>query len=259
MIFDTHMHCNYSCDSHMDFHDAIEAARQQNIGVVFTEHWDFDYPTNPEAFIFDIDEYFAQVKPLCSDKILIGIEIGMQNHTAAKDELVAAGHPFDFVLGSIHCVQRQDIYEKDFYQGRTKQQATRDFLADAICCVENHDNFDAFAHIDYICRYWPYEDKEFNMEQEQALFDKLLLTLIAKQKPMEINTRRLDDGRSFQVLLEIYRRYRQLGGRFCTVGSDAHYQEHVGRRLDKALELAMQADLQPVYFRERKMYLMGEA
>ena len=83
MIFDTHMHCDYSCDSEMKFADAIGAAAEQGIGITVTEHWDYDYPTNPEAFIFDIDEYFARLQPLSSDKVLIGIEIGMQTHTAA--------------------------------------------------------------------------------------------------------------------------------------------------------------------------------
>lgn len=258
MIFDTHMHCNYSCDSHMEFDDAVAAAESQNIGIVFTEHWDYDYPTNPDAFIFDIDEYFSVTGKLRSEKILTGIEIGMQVHTAAADDKVAAGHPFDFVLGSIHCVQRQDIYERAFYQGRSKAEVVKAFLTDAITCVENHQNFDSFAHIDYICRYWPYADKELRLEEEQELFDRLFLALIERNKPMEINTRRLDNAQACEALLAIYQRYKQLGGRYCTIGSDAHYSEHVGRRLDKALMLAQEAGLQPVYFKERKMYLMGE-
>lgn len=93
MIFDTHMHCDYSCDSEMKFADAIGAAAEQGIGITVTEHWDYDYPTNPEAFIFDIDEYFARLRPLSSDEVLIGIEIGMQTHTAAEDKKVAQAHP----------------------------------------------------------------------------------------------------------------------------------------------------------------------
>ena len=47
MIYDTHMHCDYSCDSEMKFADAIGAAAEQGIGITVTEHWDYDYPTNP--------------------------------------------------------------------------------------------------------------------------------------------------------------------------------------------------------------------
>ena len=60
MLFDTHMHCDYSCDSHMQFADAIAAAEAEKIGMIVTEHWDYDYPTNPDAFTFDIDEYLVE-------------------------------------------------------------------------------------------------------------------------------------------------------------------------------------------------------
>ena len=121
MIFDTHMHCDYSCDSEMKFADAIGAAAEQGIGITVTEHWDYDYPTNPEAFVFDIDEYFARLQPLSSDKVLIGIEIGMQTHTAAEDKKVAQAHPFDYVLASIHCIGGRDLYEQTCYKGRVSR------------------------------------------------------------------------------------------------------------------------------------------
>lgn len=62
------------------------------------------------------------------------------------------------------------------------------------------------------------------------LFDKLFLLLIEQNKPIEINTRRLDDAAAVAGLLPLYKRYRELGGKYCTLGSDAHYKEHVGRR-----------------------------
>lgn len=258
MLFDTHMHCDYSCDSEMKFAAAIAAATAQGIGMTVTEHWDYDYPTNPDAFLFDIDEYFARFQPLCNDKILIGIEIGMQTHTAAKDLQVAQGHPFDYVLCSIHCIGRRDLYEPTCYEGRSRQQIVEEFLSDSITCLEQERDFDAFAHIDYICRYWPYEgaERELRLADAPEQFDRLLSLLVAQEKPLEINTRRLDDAAAVAGLLPIYRRYRELGGRYCTIGSDAHYQEHVGRRLQEALALAQQAGLEPVYFQGRRLHLM---
>ena len=229
MLFDTHMHCDYSCDSHMQFADAIAAAEAETIGMIVTEHWDYDYPTNPDAFTFDIDEYFTCLQPLCNDKVLIGIEIGMQTHTAAEDKKVAQGYDFDFV-----------------------------FLQDSITCLEQDRDFDAFAHIDYICRYWPYkgEERELRLADAPNLFDKLFQLLIEKNIPIEINTRRLDDAAAVAGLIPLYKRYQQLGGRYCTIGSDAHYAEHVGRRLAEALQIAKDCQLTPVYFKKRKMQIM---
>ena len=39
----------------MQFADAIAAAEAETIGMIVTEHWDYDYPTNLDAFTFDID------------------------------------------------------------------------------------------------------------------------------------------------------------------------------------------------------------
>ena len=47
MIFATHMHCDFSTDSSMSLEEAIAAAEKENIGMIVTEHWDYDYPTNP--------------------------------------------------------------------------------------------------------------------------------------------------------------------------------------------------------------------
>jgi histidinol-phosphatase (PHP family) len=122
--------------------------------------------------------------------------------------------------------------------------------------LERHNNFDAFAHIDYMCRYMPYADKELILGEAPELFDQVFKLLIAKEKPLEINTRRLDDAGAMAALLAVYRRYAQLGGKYAVIGSDAHYKEHVGRRMREALSLADEAGLEPVYFRERKMRKM---
>lgn len=256
MIFDTHMHCDYSCDSHMKIAEAVAAAKQQNIGIVITEHWDDDYPTNPSAFMFDVDEYFERFGPYRSDKVLLGIEIGMQKQTTAADEALAGKYPFDYVLASMHCINGRDLYEERCYEGLAKVEAVREFLIDTLANLEWHNNFDAFAHIDYMCRYMPYADKELILGEAPELFDQVFKLLIAKEKPLEINTRRLDDAGAMAALLAVYRRYAQLGGKYAVIGSDAHYKEHVGRRMREALSLADEAGLEPVYFRERKMRKM---
>ena len=256
MLFDTHMHCEFSCDSEMTVAQAVLTAQKQGIGMIVTEHWDYDYPTNPEEFLFDIDAYFKNFEPLRSDYVLRGIEIGMQRTTAERDEAVAAGHDFDYVLASIHCIGNRDLYEPTCYEGRARQEIVEEFLDDSIYCVEQHNNFDAFAHIDYICRYWPYEEKELCLADNQEKYDKLFKLLIDKNKPIEINTRRLDNAETIKALVPLYKRYKALGGRYCTLGSDAHYTEHIGRRLNEALLIAQEAELQPVYFKERQLQLI---
>ena len=254
-MFDTHNHCEFSCDAKMTLPEAIIAAEKLGLGLILTEHWDYEYPTNPTMFLFDRDAYFTKNGPLRRDDVLLGIEIGLQPHLWQQDDKVAEDYPFDFVIGSLHMMNRKDLYEPAAYAGLSKEEAMRCYLRDSIRVLETHNNFDSLGHIDYICRYWPYEDKEFHMEENQADWDRLFSLLIEKNKPLEINTRRLDNPRSVQALLPLYKRYRALGGRYCTLGSDAHFTEHIGRRLDVAALLAKEADLVPVYFKERKMVL----
>lgn len=258
MLFDTHMHCDFSCDSEMVIEDAALAAAAQGLGMIVTEHWDYDYPTNPEAFLFDIDAYFKRFARFRSDRLLLGIEIGMQPHTAAKDRQVASGHDFDFVLGSIHCIGRRDLYEKECYEGFSRGEIIEEFFRDTIACLKQERDFDAFAHIDYMCRYWPYTGDEAQLRLKDApeLCDEVFRLLIEQEKPIEINTRRLSDAAATGALAALYRRYHALGGRYCTLGSDAHCKEHVGRRIEEAADMAEAAGLRPVYFKKRKMQFL---
>jgi histidinol-phosphatase (PHP family) len=69
---------------------------------------------------------------------------------------------------------------------------------------------------------------------------------------MEINTRRLSDKTAFDNLQRLFTRFRELGGRYVTVGSDAHRPEDLAQNFRLAEQLWNAAGLTPVYYRERK-------
>ena len=50
MLFDTHMHADYSCDAEMTIKDAMEAAKAAGLGMILTEHWDRDYRSDRVRF-----------------------------------------------------------------------------------------------------------------------------------------------------------------------------------------------------------------
>ncbi|MBF1686338.1 MAG: histidinol-phosphatase, partial [Selenomonas sp.] len=45
MFFDSHIHTSFSADSEMRAEEALARAEEQGIGLVFTEHLDYDYPS----------------------------------------------------------------------------------------------------------------------------------------------------------------------------------------------------------------------
>ena len=178
MLFDTHTHADYSCDAEQTIGEAAAAAKARGIGIILTEHWDRYYPTNPEMFLFDIDDYFKKDGPFRSDRVLLGIEVGLQPRAIEEDRKMVQAHPFDEVVGSMHCFDGLDMYEPTTYDGLTKDQAVRRYLEDSVRCLERKPDFDSYGHIDYISRYMPYPDPNLYYEDHPELWDRVFRLLI---------------------------------------------------------------------------------
>ncbi len=248
-LFDCHMHCECSTDSIMTVQQAAAQAEKLGIGICVTEHWDYDYPTNPDAFHFDVNEYADNLAKY--PKVLCGIEIGMQPHLAEKNRVLALSKNFDFVLCSIHCVKQIDIYEPHYYLGKTKQQVVVEYLTDMLTCIRNHTEIDALAHIDYIARYWKYNE-ELELSDAADLWDAVFKELAQREIPMEINTRRIELASAVDCYRGLLGRYKELGGKYITVGSDAHNVNNIGKRIAEAVAIGEELGLTPVYFKQRK-------
>ena len=98
MVFDSHCHTAFSTDSRMTLEEAMEAAATKEIGLIITEHMDYDYP-QPGAFLFEPQEYLAAYAPYRSEKLLLGVEIGMRAECKAANRTLLESHPFDQVIG----------------------------------------------------------------------------------------------------------------------------------------------------------------
>ena len=65
MLWDTHLHTRYSGDSTAEPEDMVQAALQHGLdGICFTDHIDYDYPKEPELFLFDMDAYQKELSEL---------------------------------------------------------------------------------------------------------------------------------------------------------------------------------------------------
>ena len=74
------------------------------------------------------------------------------------------------------------------------------------------------------------------------------------QRPQVIgNARRLGSRLACKELMPVYTRYRELGGRYVTLGSDAHTSDAVAANFGAAEELAAMFGLGLVTFVERRM------
>lgn len=253
-MFDTHLHTTFSCDSSMSSLEAIQVAEKNGLGIIITEHLDLDYPENPEEFVFDPDEYFAELDSVRSDKMLLGVELGLRTDCTEKNRQAVTGKPFDEIIGSVHVVDGIDIYRPYFTKNRSKDESYKRYFAVMLECIETFDDFDTLGHVDYICRYARYDDTNIYLKEFYDEWTAICKALLAKEKALEINTRRLGDRKAADALKDLYKRYKELGGRYVTIGSDAHRTGDIGAHFAIAKDFVGSIGLTAVYFKERKLY-----
>ena len=76
-----------------------------------------------------------------------------------------------------------------------------------------------------------------DLDRHRDQIDQIFRLLIQKDKALEVNTSGLRQkiGRTLPDL-PLLRRYRELGGRLVTLGSDAHCTEDLGKGIDEGME-----------------------
>ena len=240
-MFDFHMHSRVSFDGH-DTGEALArtAAARGLKEICFTDHLDYDPLGKMGKLDFDTDAYNAEYDhlELPGLKIRRGMEFGMDIHNVSQFKADLQRRPFDFVLGSIHFVDDLDVYFEDFWHDKTVFQAERRCLEATLDCVQLHDDFDVLAHLTYIsktkCHPAP---RPLPYAEHREIIDEILRVLAAKGKGLELNTSGMDRCGGYLPTIDIFRRFRELGGQIVTVGSDAHTASRVGQYTFEACAL----------------------
>lgn len=245
VLADCHLHSSFSGDSEAPMNAMVQQAIAKGLKTIcFTEHNDFHFPgENPHQFELNPDSYLydllrAREKYQDQIEILFGVEIGLQEEAAPLNMQLANGYDFDFIIGSLHIINRKDPYYPAYFEGRSDEDAYREYFE---CTLENlkaFSNYDSLGHLDYIVRYGKTKDADYSYTKYADYIDPILKLLIEQEKALEINTAGLRYGlRETNPCLDIVKRYHELGGELITIGSDAHKPEDVGYALDKAGEL----------------------
>lgn len=88
--------------------------------------------------------------------------------------------------------------------------------------------------------------------------DKILALLIKNEKALEINTSGyFNEMKDILPNAEIVARYKELGGKYITLGSDSHYYDKIGMGIEQGLDAAKKCGFEYfTVYRKRRPYLI---
>ena len=257
ILADCHMHSHHSGDSDASMESMIESAIDAGLETIsFTEHQDFDYPKSPEgeteycdenSFMLNADSYLYELlnmREKYKDKIRIefGVEVGLQQSCVKKNLIFCRDHEYDFIIASQHVVGGKDPYYASFFEGKDEKQALREYFTEYHENIKKFHNFDVLGHLDYLVRYFPSGNHEYNYSEYGDIIDEIFKELIENEKGIEINTKAMSKGmKEFHPCMQALKRYRELGGEIVTIGSDAHKPENIADHFDKVPDILREA------------------
>lgn len=239
---DYQVHSFRSHDGQASIHD--QCLRAVEIGldeIGFSEHKDFD-PADPVVDYFDYDAYMEEIEQARSTfgealKIRAGVEIDYQRWFEDKIAHYLDSHPFDFVIGSVHYVERQMLMTPAYNATRSASQAYLDYFQAVRDSVES-GLIDILGHLEYANRRGIGAHGSYDARQYQEALNALFQSMITHQVPLEINTAGLHHVGLTYPTQETVDLYVAQGGKLLSIGSDGHHPEKLGYRYQEAARIA---------------------
>ena len=249
-ICDLHTHSNNSFDASDSVDKMCESAVNKGLyAIAITDHCEaplLDISADTEFGDFTVripksvlDISVAKEKYGQKLKVLCGVEIGEPTHNPNLTNRIYEYADFDFILASVHNLKGKD----DFYYNDFTKEKINDILKlyfDELAETAQWDNFDSLAHLTYPLRYIVEKTGYYpDLSPYQDVIDDIYKTLISSEKALEINTSGYSKAIGCTLPDEYQiKRYKELGGKYITLGSDAHSYEALAQGIEKGIELA---------------------
>lgn len=261
---DLHTHSSFSFDGVNSVTEMVSRAEELGLfALAITDHCemnDFEvgkYHEKIEGAIDEIDRIFEES---AERRLLLlkGMEMGQAlERKDLSDQFYEHIFPkTDFILASLHnLIDYPDFYYLDYDRENVPDLLKRYFTE--LNNLAQWGKFDSMAHITYPMRYLA-ENKNItiNLEPVRDLIDSMLLTIAERGLAVEVNTSGLRQplGETMPSFYFI-KRFKELGGVYVTVGSDAHNIGELGQGIQEGIEIIKAAGFQTVtYFKEHKPY-----
>lgn len=193
-------------------------------------------------------------------RLLCGVELGQALFNPECSAKIVADERLDFVLASLHNLKGQQDYYWMEYEDETLLIPLMEAYYDSLAELAGWNAFDILGHITYPLRYiMGRAKKQFDTRPLEGNVDRVLKTLAESGKALEVNTSGLRQpyGRCMPDFKEV-KRFRELGGRYISLGSDAHNPHDVGAGIQKGAQLVREAGFDCLcYFEKRRPKLIN--
>lgn len=246
-IIDTHNHTDNSFDGHHSPVYMCEAACNKGLrAIAFTDHCEVDaFDSDGERTVRQAFFEIAKAKSAFMGKLLVlnGIELGQPAYDIETAEKILASQKFDIVIGSVHNLRnKQDFYYIEDFSEIDVNAELKEYFNEILTMLE-WGNFDILAHLTYPFRYL-YSRNNIRVDafEYKNQIDAILSLAAEKEISLEINAAGLRQPiNRLSPEFDVIKRFKELGGKFVSVGSDAHYAQHIAVGIKDAMMAAKEA------------------
>lgn len=264
-MFNSHIHTNHSRDCKAPMEDMCNAAIKSGFsGIAITDHYNGDSCISDNSYrntlasvnearklneefgekltvlggveVSDVlrkPDYTARfLKKLQPDSVIFSV------HNVFIDSLTKNLSRMDFgVLTDEEAYRVLDVYFKELVEGAQKA------------------DYDILAHLTLPLRYTNGKHgKKLTLDRFNTDIEKILITLIKREKALEINTSEVNHQLfDFMPDKDIVKKYFGLGGRLITIGTDAHKSENIAVGFNEAKAMLKEIGFESYhYYKNRK-------
>lgn len=246
-IYDMHTHTNCSHDSQQPIDELCGAEIAMGCaGVAITNHSDTPYSHMNGDFARlerSLVEAAAAKEGYAGRlEVFSGVEVGEPLWAKESTRIILDMGEWDVILASVHGQLengRCKYYGGEPYDAWSQTRLDdflRRYLEDLAEAAEMAD-YDILTHLDLPVRYISGKcGREADIMHYQDLVDQVLGIVIRRDKTLEVNASGLNSGWGHTMPeFDVVRRYRELGGKRISVGSDAHASKNAGKGLESTV------------------------
>ena len=261
---DLHVHTDNSPDGNHSAMFICEKAELTKLrALAFCDHCEIDsfYQDKYDKRIRSAYYEVAMVQSAFRGKVLVleGIELGQPHYDPELAEKVLAMREYDQVIGSVHNLRNtQDFYYMDSFTEESANDYFNRYLDEILGLLE-WGNFDILAHLTYPLRYFYSKSGIIiDMSRYSKKVDEILKLTAEKGKALEVNSAGLRQPiKKLAPEADVVKRFKELGGKYVTFGSDAHFAEDLAAGLTEAYDAMKAAGFNEMtLFQQRTPLLM---